>query len=58
MGVAEHIFEVFEVSDDLGMVVTWINLERALLEKTFTGVQSKGGKIRQNVVSCGNLLNS
>ena len=43
MGVAEHIFEV---SDDLGMVVTWISLERALLEKTFTGVQSKGdGKL-------------
>lgn len=28
----------------LGMVVTWINLERALLEKTFIEVQSKGGK--------------
>jgi len=56
MDVAEYILEV---SDSLGVVVTWIHLDRAMLGKTLTMRLKEGWKkLKQDALNFGNSPNS
>lgn len=55
MDVAEYILEL---SDGLGMAVTWIHLDRALLGKILTvKLKAEWKKLKQNVLDFGNSPN-
>lgn len=55
MDVAEYILEL---SNGLGMLVTWIHLDRALLGKTLTvRFKAEWKKLKQNVLNFGNSPN-